>query len=149
MTTPKETLVTALGHRIQLGEAIGRGGHAVVHRGLREDTGELLAVKTITLRGGARAAGLRKVEAEVELLRRLRHPNIVAYVDVAHAASVSAPNTAPESFEVLMTGRLRPGRPRGNLGLLASGLGQLWTVPSGLTALAAPPASPGCRAPGS
>ena len=69
--------------RWQRGELIGSGAFGRVFLGLNEDTGELLAVKEVLLSGSTmeRAAEqLRSLEAEVDLMRSLAHPNLVRYL---------------------------------------------------------------------
>jgi hypothetical protein len=69
--------------RWQRGELLGTGAFGRVFLGLNEDTGELLAVKEVLLSGSTmeRAAEqLRSLEAEVNLMRSLSHPNLVRYL---------------------------------------------------------------------
>lgn len=69
--------------RWQRGELLGTGAFGRVFLGLNEDTGELLAVKEVLLSGSTmeRAAEqLRSLEAEVDLMRSLSHPNLVRYL---------------------------------------------------------------------
>jgi eukaryotic-like serine/threonine-protein kinase len=56
---------------------LGRGGMGTVYEGMHEDTGEPAAIKLLSA-ALAREEGLReRFEAEIETLRKLRHPNIV------------------------------------------------------------------------
>ncbi len=68
-------------------DVLGQGAFGVVYLGL-SDVGELMAVKQLELGdaaggGGDAAEGRREVQAlenEINLLRSLRHPNIVRYI---------------------------------------------------------------------
>lgn len=69
------------------GELIGQGAFGSVYLGMDNDTGQLIAVKQVSLgqRGGPQAAAklaehVRSLEAEVSLLQDLNHPNIVRYL---------------------------------------------------------------------
>nr|KAJ3423076.1 hypothetical protein HK105_003516 [Polyrhizophydium stewartii] len=64
-----------VGH-FQLGECIGRGASAAVFRGLNLLTGETVAVKQLRQEGMASQAD--QIALEIDLLKQLRHPNIVA-----------------------------------------------------------------------
>lgn len=57
-----------------LGAVIGRGSSAVVYQAWQRETGAFVAIKRFE-RGGSRA-----VMAEIELLSKLDHPNIVKYL---------------------------------------------------------------------
>ena len=61
----------------QLGDLIGKGGYGTVHLGINCQTAELIAIKTISLSIGQDAS---EVQQEIDLLRRLDHPNIVKYL---------------------------------------------------------------------
>ncbi|KDD72142.1 protein kinase, partial [Helicosporidium sp. ATCC 50920] len=69
------------------GPLIGRGAYGSVCEGLDSDTGRFLAVKSVLLGRAANTARAREhiksLEGEVELLRRLRHPNVVQYLGTA------------------------------------------------------------------
>lgn len=66
----------------QKGELLGVGAFGRVYMGLDTDTGQMLAVKQVTLAGGSGNSRqfieqLRSLETEISLLRPLNHPNIV------------------------------------------------------------------------
>ncbi|KNC54226.1 STE/STE11 protein kinase [Thecamonas trahens ATCC 50062] len=72
----------------QKGSLLGQGGYGKVYMALNSETGELLAVKEVTLEassvlsGGSSAALASHVvslEHEIDMLSRLTHPNIVRY----------------------------------------------------------------------
>lgn len=69
-----------------LGETLGRGAYGVVYKGIDIRTGRFVAIKQIPVArmGAAEAAS---VSNEIELLSKLRHPNIVKYVTVLRNAS--------------------------------------------------------------
>ena len=69
------------------GELIGQGAFGSVYLGMDNDTGQLIAVKQVSLgqrtgpQGAAKLAEhVRSLEAEVQLLQDLNHPNIVRYL---------------------------------------------------------------------
>jgi hypothetical protein len=69
--------------RWQKGELLGVGAFGKVYLALDVDTGQLLAVKQVTLGGQPNSSKfkeqLRSLETEISLLRPLKHENIVAY----------------------------------------------------------------------
>ena len=61
----------------RIGRLIGRGGMGEVYEGVHEETGEQAAVKILSP-AMARSEGFReRFEAEIDSLRKLRHPHIV------------------------------------------------------------------------
>jgi serine/threonine protein kinase/predicted ATPase len=56
---------------------LGRGGMGTVYRGQHSETGELAAVKTVSVPSEASLAGIRR---EIHALARVRHPGIVRIV---------------------------------------------------------------------
>ena len=56
---------------------LGRGGMGTVYHGVHVTTGESVAVKLLSLALGHEAGLRERFQAEIETLRRLRHPNIV------------------------------------------------------------------------
>ena len=68
-----------LGGRYELGDAIGRGGSAVVYRARDRETGRAVAVKVF---GPAAGGGPeRRRQREMRLLSELDHPGLVAVLD--------------------------------------------------------------------
>lgn len=61
----------------KLGHEIGKGSFGQVHIGLNEDSGDLIAVKVLSLKHADAAEPLYR---EIELMRQLTHPNIVCYL---------------------------------------------------------------------
>ncbi|CAN4113438.1 unnamed protein product [Withania somnifera] len=77
--------------RWRKGEIIGSGAFGRVYMGMNVDSGELLAIKevSIAINGASRErahAHVRELEEEVNLLRNLSHPNIVRYLGTAREA---------------------------------------------------------------
>ena len=65
--------------RWKRGEVLGQGAFGVVFLGLNVDTGELMAVKQMAI-DEVSTKELSSLENEINLLRSLRHPNIVRYI---------------------------------------------------------------------
>ena len=70
--------------KYELLQEIGRGGFSTVHQCQDKDTGAMYAVKVVDLRPlrlreRFNPARLRR---EVDIMRRLQHPNIIQFVDV-------------------------------------------------------------------
>ncbi|KAL9393150.1 hypothetical protein Peur_012435 [Populus x canadensis] len=73
--------------RYRKGELIGCGAFGHVYMGMNFDSGELLAIKQVSIaaNGATREkaqAHIRELEEEVRLLQNLSHPNIVRYLGV-------------------------------------------------------------------
>lgn len=66
-----------VGH-FQLGDSLGKGAFGSVYRGLNWMSGETVAVKQIRL-GKMPQGELREIMAEIDLLKNLKHSNIVKY----------------------------------------------------------------------
>lgn len=62
-----------------LGGALGKGTFGTVYKALHTVTGEFVAIKEITTHG---TEDMTAVMGEVELLKRLNHPNIVEFKDI-------------------------------------------------------------------
>jgi serine/threonine protein kinase len=67
-----------------LGREIGRGAFGVVFEALDRRTGSRVAVKRLPLYNVA-AEDLPQIQAEIDLLKRLDHPNIVRLIDSARS----------------------------------------------------------------
>ena len=70
----------SLYYQQQLGTEIGRGGFAIVYQGFNVETGDFVAVKRFPLTS-IDETSLGSIQAEIELMQRLNHPNIVKYID--------------------------------------------------------------------
>ncbi|MFJ1546067.1 protein kinase [Streptomyces sp. NPDC088246] len=73
-----ETGLTAI-RGYQLLQELGRGGQGVVHLARREETGELLALKTLSAHGSVSRAARDGFLREFDCTRALRHRNVVAF----------------------------------------------------------------------
>lgn len=71
----------------QLGE-IGRGGMGVVYTAVRMTDGRKVAVKTIRPALAPNPTTTGRFLREADILRRLRHPNIVEFLDMGEASGV-------------------------------------------------------------
>ncbi|WPK24487.1 hypothetical protein PUMCH_001761 [Australozyma saopauloensis] len=60
---------------LDIREQIGRGAHGIVYKALNKETGQLLAVKVLR----ADKEELAGLMGEIDLLKILKHPNIVKY----------------------------------------------------------------------
>eukprot|EP00756_Hemistasia_phaeocysticola_P015897 Hpha_TRINITY_DN15443_c2_g10::TRINITY_DN15443_c2_g10_i2::g.174002::m.174002 len=63
------------------GALLGQGAFGVVHIALNEDTGEMMAVKNVTLSVSHKQIKQQLVQlrSEIEMMKKLSHPNIVEY----------------------------------------------------------------------
>ena len=64
----------------QLGELIGKGAIGEVYKALDSETAKTVAIKRIDLMSIS-AENIRSIESEVNLLKKLDHPNIVKYIE--------------------------------------------------------------------
>jgi hypothetical protein len=64
--------------RWRLGSKIGGGAFGTVYMGLNEETGQLMAVKVLNISGQEQEA--QDLYKEIDLMRKLDHPNIVRYL---------------------------------------------------------------------
>ena len=63
------------------GEKIGQGAFGMVYKGLNTATGEIIAIKELNFDSShLKSRQLKEMIKEVELMRRLSHPNIVKYL---------------------------------------------------------------------
>jgi NIMA (never in mitosis gene a)-related kinase len=65
------------------GKKIGKGSFGTVFLGTHKATGERIVLKEVELRGLS-GKDLKMTKAEVNVLKRLSHPNIIAYRDSFH-----------------------------------------------------------------
>lgn len=72
--------------RWKRGEVLGQGAFGVVYLGLNVETGELMAVKLIES-SAVTEREVSSLENEINLLRNLKHPNIVRYLGMEVAAA--------------------------------------------------------------
>eukprot|EP00002_Diphylleia_rotans_P027259 TRINITY_DN5460_c0_g1_i4.p1 TRINITY_DN5460_c0_g1~~TRINITY_DN5460_c0_g1_i4.p1 ORF type:complete len:593 (+),score=122.13 TRINITY_DN5460_c0_g1_i4:65-1843(+) len=68
MQNPKETF--------EMLELLGTGTFGTVHRARHRENGFVLAIKSIKIKG---EEGLEEVRSEINILKKLKHPNIVSY----------------------------------------------------------------------
>lgn len=76
----------------QLGDCLGKGAFGSVYRALDWSTGETVAVKQIKLTDLPKSE-LRVIMLEIDLLKNLKHPNIVKYIGFVKA---------PESLNIVL-----------------------------------------------
>lgn len=68
-----------VGDRYELGEELGRGAFGLVYKGTDIKTGEVVAIKEISL-SGMSPDRLKDIMLEIDLLKNLNHENIVQYI---------------------------------------------------------------------
>jgi serine/threonine-protein kinase len=86
MTSELASVRSALEPRYRVLEELGRGGMARVYLAQDAGLGRLVAVKVLRAELGA-ILGATRFRREVEILRRLHHPNIVPLLDSGEAGS--------------------------------------------------------------
>lgn len=64
----------------QMGELIGKGAIGWVYRGMNIETGMIVAIKQVSLQN-IKEEQLQSIQSEINLLKRLKHENIVKYID--------------------------------------------------------------------
>lgn len=77
--TPGASKKQVLSDRYLIGEELGRGAYGQVYKGIDLHTGDVVAIKQISL-AGMSAAHQQSVMGEIELLKTLNHENIVKYI---------------------------------------------------------------------
>lgn len=65
--------------RQHLGECIGKGAFGKVYKGFNTETGQTVAIKQLSLMNVTEDK-LKSIYKEINLLKKLSHPNIVKYV---------------------------------------------------------------------
>lgn len=70
---------TVLSDRFLIGEELGRGAYGQVFKGMDAHTGDVVAIKQISL-SGVSQENLQSVMGEIDLLKTLNHKNIVKYI---------------------------------------------------------------------
>ncbi len=63
---------------VELDHVLGTGGHGKVYRGQITDTDEVVAIKKIPIKAGKFSK--KFVKLEIDILRKLAHPNLVRYM---------------------------------------------------------------------
>lgn len=76
---PGHSRAHLVGDRYELGEELGRGAFGQVFKGTDVKTGEVVAVKEISLSGMSHDR-LKDIMLEIDLLKNLDHDNIVKYL---------------------------------------------------------------------
>ncbi|MCX8037860.1 MAG: serine/threonine-protein kinase [Candidatus Sumerlaeia bacterium] len=65
----------------QIGRELGRGGMSVVYSAICEKTREKVAIKILYPYYASNTDLVKRLQREIEVLRRVQHPNIVRYLD--------------------------------------------------------------------
>ncbi|MEI9947817.1 MAG: serine/threonine-protein kinase [Pseudomonadota bacterium] len=72
---------TLVGHRYLIRHFIARGGMGEVYEAFDRDLQERVALKTVTSTACDNASAVRRLKAEVQLARRVSHPNVCRIYD--------------------------------------------------------------------
>lgn len=64
-------------------DQLGQGGFGSVHKGVHAETGVQVAIKFVPKKTFREFSDLQRVFQEIQVLRNLRHPNIIRILDVA------------------------------------------------------------------
>ena len=64
----------------RFGEQIGKGAKGVVYRGMNIENASIVAIKQISIQNLG-DDGEKAIEMEISLLKKLKHENIVKYID--------------------------------------------------------------------
>ena len=76
---PKTGFLTLFALVQLLGEPIGKGAYGKVHKGVDLQTGDIVAIKQVSLENIAHE-DLSSIMLEIDLLKALNHKNIVKYL---------------------------------------------------------------------
>ncbi|HKO47744.1 MAG TPA: serine/threonine-protein kinase, partial [Polyangiaceae bacterium] len=87
---------TLVGHRYLIRHFIARGGMGEVYEAFDRDLQERVALKTVTSTACDNASAVRRLKAEVQLARRVSHPNVCRIYDFG--THVMPETGAPISF---------------------------------------------------
>eukprot|EP00727_Mastigamoeba_balamuthi_P000092 m51a1_g1008 putative myosin light chain (415) ;mRNA; f:593414-595412 len=77
----KATPLPSLESMYHISQRLGRGAHSIVFAGTKLDTGELVAIKSISKENES-PQDLRALMREIDIMKRLSHPSIVRLHDV-------------------------------------------------------------------
>lgn len=69
-------------YRYNPGDLVGRGASGAVYAGRNIETGERVAVKVVDKLSFADSFCLEKLQSEVDIVQKLKHPNIVQFLDI-------------------------------------------------------------------
>lgn len=64
----------------QFGEQIGKGAKGIVYKGINIETASIVAIKQISIENIGED-GEKAIQMEISLLKKLKHENIVKYID--------------------------------------------------------------------
>lgn len=96
--------------RYTLEEVRGRGGMGTVYRATDTDTGDRVAVKTLSERLCADRAGRRRFFREARTARKVQHPNVCPVLDAGEGEDGTLYLVMPLYEGVTLARRLRRGR---------------------------------------
>ena len=80
-----------VGTKQHLGDCIGKGAFGKVYKGLNTETGQTVAIKQLSLMNVTEDK-LKSIYKEINLLKKLSHPNIVKYVGNDDVDALSSDN---------------------------------------------------------
>jgi serine/threonine-protein kinase len=85
---PPSTFGTPIIPGYRMFQRLGEGGMGVVYRAERDGDGKSVAIKTILPAVAGDTMTVARFLREAEILKRLQHPNIVAFTDMGQAGKV-------------------------------------------------------------
>ena len=74
-------------YNFKLSDIIGRGAFSTVYKGYEETTEELVAIKVVELNKIQSSTLLKLLHSEVDILKSVKHPNVLKCYDVYFSAS--------------------------------------------------------------
>jgi len=88
-TTPSPATTRKVEDVYNMGRELGRGGFAIVYEARKKDGNQAVAIKVINKSTNAEggAADLAALNREIEVMSKLKHPNIIELIDVFDTAN--------------------------------------------------------------
>lgn len=90
-----------LADRFEIQGFLGKGGMGEVYAALDRDVGELVALKTLHAECARQSAFINRLKKEVQIARRLRHPNLCRVHDIHRIPLETGGETVALSMELL------------------------------------------------
>lgn len=100
---------TTLGERYRVEAVRGRGGMGTVYRAVDGDSGDVVAVKTLSSRFSSDREGRRRFMREARTMRTIRHPNVCRILDAGETGDATPFLVMPYLEGTILARRLRDG----------------------------------------